>query len=413
MRVSGEAKFPAGKKRWIARSARGVLALLLLLIVGSPVHGQRPTRETHSRTASIPAAEFSRLIRDFSEEGGYFFSDNFTSNEISYLQIVGRFQELGVSGGAYLGVGPEQNLTYIAKIRPQIAFIVDIRRQAVIQHLLYKAIFQLAENRAQFLSLLLSRPLTGGARVGKKLSLEALLQYFDQAPASEETFEKNLGTLRETIEREFQFSLSPGDLKSLEYVYRAFWQANLNLSFRFGLMGSSGSWGGGFPRLRDLILATDVSGKRGNFLAREEDYEFVRNLERKNRVIPVVGDFGGAKALAAVAAYLQRNGYTVSAFYTSNVEQFLFGDETFGGFVENVRKLPISRRSVIIRSARANWIPNAARVPGYRMTTLMEKISVFLQDYAAGLYPDYWSLVTTHYITGHVPFEPVAPVPFP
>src|ERR1051325_6770724 len=113
----------------------------------------------HSTPEGISAAEFSRLVRDLSEDGGYFRSDNFTSNETSYLHIVDKMRQLGASGGAYLGVGPEQNFTYIAKVRPRIAFIVDIRRQAMIQHLMYKAIFHLAPTRAQFLSRLLSRSL--------------------------------------------------------------------------------------------------------------------------------------------------------------------------------------------------------------------------------------------------------------
>jgi hypothetical protein len=80
-----------------------------------------------SQAGALPAAEFSRIIRDFSEEGGYFFSDNFTSNEDSYLTVLDKMRQLGATGGAYIGVGPEQNFTCIAKIRPRIAFIVDIR----------------------------------------------------------------------------------------------------------------------------------------------------------------------------------------------------------------------------------------------------------------------------------------------
>src|SRR5262249_24084475 len=76
----------------------------------------------------LSAAEFSRLIHELSEEGGYSRSDNFTSNETAYLTVVDKLRQLGATGGAYIGVGPEQNFTYIAKIRPQIAFIVDIRR---------------------------------------------------------------------------------------------------------------------------------------------------------------------------------------------------------------------------------------------------------------------------------------------
>jgi hypothetical protein len=67
-------------------------------------------------------------------------------------------RERGTRGGVYMGVGPEQNLTYIAAIRPQMAFIVDIRRQAVMQHLMFKAVFEMAADRADFISLLFSKP---------------------------------------------------------------------------------------------------------------------------------------------------------------------------------------------------------------------------------------------------------------
>src|SRR5438874_6687819 len=139
--------------------------LLLLPLTASAVGfwiPARPMREAtfeQEKLDSLSTSEFSRLIQDLSEEDGYFRSDNFTSNETSYLHVVGKLREMRVSGGAYLGVGPEQNFTYIAKVRPHIAFIVDIRRQAMIQHLMLKAIFHLAPDRAQYLSLLLSRPL--------------------------------------------------------------------------------------------------------------------------------------------------------------------------------------------------------------------------------------------------------------
>lgn len=90
----------------------------------------------------IPAAEFSRIIKSFSEEDGYFFSDNLISNEDGYLSVINKLRELRVSGGAYIGVGPEQNFTYIAKLRPAIAFLIDIRRKAMLQHLMHKALFR-------------------------------------------------------------------------------------------------------------------------------------------------------------------------------------------------------------------------------------------------------------------------------
>ncbi|HEU4389826.1 MAG TPA: hypothetical protein VFV34_18625, partial [Blastocatellia bacterium] len=128
------------------RSAIGRLAAFLTaltLICGHTV-GVRPASGFQSHSDGIPAAEFARLVRDLSEEGGYFRSDNFTSNETAYLHVIDKLRQMGATGGAYVGVGPEQNFTYIAKIKPRIAFIVDIRRQAIIQHLMFKAIFELA-----------------------------------------------------------------------------------------------------------------------------------------------------------------------------------------------------------------------------------------------------------------------------
>lgn len=342
----------------------------------------------------LPAADFSRLVREFSEADGFFRSDNFTSNETSYLHVVDKLRELGVSAGAYIGVGPEQNFTYIAKVRPRIAFIIDIRRQAVIQHLLYKAVFHTSKSRAEFLSGLLSRPLGEEGVAGKESSIERLVQYFRSVPASEPAFAANLSRVRKIIQEEFQFPLSDQDQQRLEYVYAAFHKEGLGIVYRAGPTNWSG--GSGFPSLGDLIVQPDAKGTLGNFLATEEDYQFVRNLQLNDRIIPVVGDFAGPKAFASVGEYLRKNDYVVSAFYTSNVEQYLFQNEVFAAFAENVRKLPINADSVFIRAVAARGQIHPANVAGHRSTTLLQKISVFLKDHDAGAYTDYRSLVTTN-----------------
>lgn len=346
----------------------------------------------------LPAAEFSRLVQEFSEPDGFFRSDNFTSNETSYLHVIDKLRELGASGGAYIGVGPEQNFTYIAKVRPRIAFIVDIRRQAVIQHLLYKAVFHTSENRAEFLSGLLSRPLGEQGVAGTASSIERLVQHFRSVPASEPTFAANLGRVRRIIQEEFQFPLSDQDQQRLEYVYSAFHKEGLGIVYRAG----PANWSGGstFPSLGDLIVQPDAKGVLGNFLATEEDYQFVRNLQLNNRIIPVVGDFAGPKAFTSVGEYLRQNHYVVSAFYTSNVEQYLFQNEVFAAFAGNVRKLPINADSVFIRAVASRGQIHPANIAGHRSTTLLQKISVFLKDHDAGAYTDYRGLVTTNFIAG-------------
>jgi len=341
---------------------------------------------------SLPAAEFSRLIRELSEEGGYFRSDNFTSNETAYLTVVDKLREQGATGGAYVGVGPEQNFTYIAKIRPRIAFIVDIRRQAIIQHLMYKAVFHLSPDRVQFLSRLLSRPLPKEKGPKPDAPVSEILAFFSQAAADEHAYSANLAAIRKTIQDEFQFPLSETDQKSLEYVYKNFRDDGLDIAYRM-----DDSRGGYFPVLKDLILQTDLNGKLGNFLASNEDYDFVRSLQRKNLIIPVVGDFSGKKAIGAVGDYLRKNGFTVTAFYTSNVEQYLFQNDVFAAFAGNVRKLPINARSLFIRSATGRF-PHPARLTGHRATTLLQLMTVFLKDFDEGRYQSYIDLISINYI---------------
>jgi hypothetical protein len=367
--------------------------LALALIANAASARQSVWRLRGQPTEGLSAAEFSRLVRDLSEDGGYFRSDNFTSNETSYLHVVGKLRELGATGGAYIGVGPEQNFTYIAKVRPRIAFIIDIRRQAIIQHLMFKAIFHLASSRAQYLSLLLSKPLPKDKAPSPDASVKEILSLIGQAPADDLAYASNLAAIRKAIKEDFQVQLSDADQTSLDYVYRNFRDDGLDIAYR--MEGSRGGW---FPSLKDLIVQPDQHGKLGNFLATKEDYEFVRDLHRKNLVIPVVGDFAGKKALAAIGDYLRKGGFTVTAFYTSNVEQYLFQNGVFTGFAENVRKLPINDKSLFIRAVPNTRFTHPAQLPGHRTTTLLQQLTVFLKDFGEGRYQTYSDLVMTHYI---------------
>ncbi|MBN1568029.1 MAG: hypothetical protein JXA73_09295 [Acidobacteria bacterium] len=350
----------------------------------------------------LPSDEFARLIRELSEDGGYFFSDNFISSEDSYLTILDKLKELGAGGGAYIGVGPEQNFTYIAKIRPQIAFIVDIRRQAMIQHLMYKAIFHLSPTRAQFLSYLLSRPLPADKIPSADVSLDEMLSLVSDIRADDKAYAKNLAAIRKSIQEEFHFPLSAEDQESLEFVYRSFrdwgFQIGMTPGMRRGRGGGRGF--GGMPDLMQILSMKDLKGKQGNFLAGTNDYNFVREMQRKNLIIPVVGDFSGKKALASVGAYLRKRGLTVSVFYVSNVEIVLLdwgSYEQFSEFAKNVKKLPADDRSLMIRST-FSYYGHPERLPGYTFCTMLQKISVFLKDFDAGRYKDYYDLIMTHYI---------------
>jgi hypothetical protein len=377
---------------------RKLLSWIFSIFVLIPVAKAETVQKNSVPQESLSIAEFNRLIDSFSEEGGFFFSDNLTSNEDSYLTISDKLKQLSVPGGAYVGVGPEQNFTYIAKVRPRIAFIVDIRRQAMIQHLMYKAIFHLASTRADFLALLLSRPIKEKA-LGVRDPLDDILAYFSEAPpADDKTYAENLSALVKTIQETFKFHLDQEDRASLEFVYRSFRDRGFNVGFDI-----DGRWSrrfGRLPNLKELLAQKDLSGKQGNFLASAEDYDFVRGMHRRNLIIPVVGDFAGKKALASVGEYLTRRKIPLSVFYASNVEILLFNgspDSMFSDFANNIKKFPVNDRSLLIRST-FSYYGHPAQIPGYRLCTLMQSIPVFLKDFDSGRYRYYRSLIVTHYI---------------
>ena len=376
-----------------------IVALTLLVTMFATLFGTAATIAQPKPATATPlpeklsATEFSGLIREFSEEGGEFHSDNLVSNETSYLHIVDKLKELGAGGGAYIGVGPEQNFTYIAKTRPRIAFIIDLRRLAVVQHLLYKAIFQRSLTRAEFLSHLLSAPLVKGKAPAANASINELVQYFSATPADEKLYAANLVEFRKLIQKDYQFSLTEQENEGLAYVLKSFREDGLSISYQL----KNSFRGMYFPTLKEVIAQTDLHGKQGGFLANDEDYNVVRNLHLKNLIVPITGNFAGTKAFPAVGAYLRKHGLIVNTIYCSNVEQYLFEYQVFEGFAANVRKLPTNEQSLFIRSLSSRG-RHPARVTGHMFTSLLQRVSVFLKDYSAGEYGYYQKLVNTNYI---------------
>src|SRR5438094_516518 len=94
--------------------------------------------------ARLSDEAFWRLIEEFSEPNGTFRSENLLSNELQFQHVLPNLARAAQPGRAYLGVGPEQNFTYIAALKPAVAFIVDIRRANLDLHLLYKSLFEMA-----------------------------------------------------------------------------------------------------------------------------------------------------------------------------------------------------------------------------------------------------------------------------
>ncbi len=310
-------------------------ALALLLLVGS----------TSARPFGLPDrlsdAEFWKLASDSSEPDAYFrITDNYTSNEREVAQVFSMLREAGVKGGVYLGVGPEQNFTYIAAIRPAMAFILDIRRQAAVQHLMFKAIFELAADRVDFISLLFSKPRPAGLDAGA--SIQKIWEAFTPVATDVGMAAKTEARIRQHLTDTRKFALTADEAAKLENVFGAF--------TAFGPAISTRGFGGAGVTFADLTgWAYDYNGQAQSFLSTDEHFRTVKTLHEKNLIVPVTGDFGGAKALRAIAAYVRKEGGTISAFYVSNVEQYLFQDGKAGIFYDNVATLPLTDRSVFIR----------------------------------------------------------------
>ena len=107
---------------------------------------------------------------------------------------------------------------------------------------------------------------------------------------------------------------------------------------------------GDWPGVAELMLSSDGKGQMLSYLATEENFNILRSLEQKNLIVPVVGNFGGRRALRAVGQYVRDHAATVGAFYLSNVEQYLRQDGIFSVFCANVASMPLDDRSTFIRS---------------------------------------------------------------
>jgi hypothetical protein len=329
----------------VTRPRFALLVVALAVLAWPAATGQ--ARLAPEVPAQLSDAAFWRLSQAFSEPGGTFHSDNFISNEGRFQDVIPELVSRVKPGGVYLGVGPEQNFTYIAAVRPRLVFIVDIRRGNLHEHLLYKALFELSADRAEFLSRLFSRKRPAG--LSATTPVAALFAAYRDVAASPEIYAANLKAVLALLNGQHRLALSKADQDGIDYVYRtAFFREGPELGY--ALTGSGRA--GGVPSYADLMVMTDAAGKAWSYLSTEERFAFLKDLESKNLIVPVVGNFGGAQALRAVGAHVRELGARVNTFYLSNVEQYLRQDGIWDAFCANVASMPIDATSTFIRSVR-------------------------------------------------------------
>ena len=269
----------------------------------------------------------------------------------------------------------------------------------MIEHLLYKAVFEMSPNRAEFMSRLFSR--RAPAELIADSSVDELFSAFAALPMDPEYHQNNLQSVKDLLWKQHKFGLTVEDEASLEHVYDAIVKAGTTLGYsvsdpnlagrvittrifdattgisdvtvdlanQYRILRIPGSPNdpevlvspprytiSTFPTYADLMTTMDGSGVRRSYLASEVNYKIVREMQQKNLIVPLVGDFAGPKAIRAVGKYLSDHDATVSLFYLSNVEQYLTPTEKLKRFYENVATLPLNSSSSFIRSAQATGL---------------------------------------------------------
>jgi hypothetical protein len=347
-----------------SRRFTGILAVALIVLpFAASFHARQATATPPAspaartaRAAGLPAlsnAEFWRISSQLSEPDGTFHSENLVSNEARFQGVLPELERVAVAGRAYVGVGSEQNFSYITTVRPSHVFILDIRHGNLDLHLLYKAFFETSADRADFVSKMFARPRPAGLTTSS--TAEQIFDAFENVQPSQALRDRNLQSAITYLTNRRGFPLSAGDRDGMAYVYNAWYSNGPNIRYQLTNQGGFGRGGFGGVTYASLMTSNDGTGRNRSYLASEESWQFVKSLHERNRIVPVVGNFGGPKALRAVATYLRENGMVVSAFYASNVEQYLRQDGIWDNFCASAATLPMDTTTTLIRSERGGF----------------------------------------------------------
>jgi hypothetical protein len=321
---------------------------LVAALAAGPASAQQPL------PARLADSTFWRYMTEASEPWGSFRSENFVSNETSAQWPIPMLRTVIAPGQVYLGVAPDQNFTYILAFRPAIAFIVDIRHQNAMEHLLYKALIEMSPTRAEFLARLFARPMLPARQAPTELV--PLLREVTRAPADSAIARTTLAAVKDRLMRIHRFALSDSERVSLDCVYGAFVAAGPGLTYSHaspcatpGMFGGFGP--GGMPTWLMMVAETDSAGTNHSWLASEAQYQVLRDYEERNLIVPLTGNFAGPRTLRWVGDWTRAHGARIGAFYVSNVEQYLYmGGDEGARYMANVATLPMDATSTFIRS---------------------------------------------------------------
>jgi hypothetical protein len=132
------------------------------------------------------------------------------------------------------------------------------------------------------------------------------------------------------------------------------------------------------------MTATDDARKNWSFLATEENFLRLKEMQMKNLIVPVVGDFAGPKAVKAVGQYVRDHGGVINTFYMSNVEPYLFQAGNWKTFYDSVATMPLDASSVFVRTFFEGTARECTNPRPMTVTPLLNNMREFVRDYQRG-----------------------------
>ena len=358
-----------------------LFALLACLVAVAAYIGWAP------RAPALTDQVFGQWLEQCSEQGQDFISDNWVSNETAYADHLAFLRRAVPYGSVFIGVGPEQNFSYLAAVPFRYAFIVDIRRGNLLQHLYYKVLFEECPTPQHWLAALCLRRYDPG---WQHLSYGDWLEAVGRAPADPGQSALWRDRFLREVDR-IHFSLRDSDREFLTSLQREFSAKGLDVRFEYRLPKAGEPT---FPSFREVLLARDPAGSYGCFLADPGGYGRVRRMQQENRIIPVVGDFGGRRTFGEIACILRQHNLKVGLFYASNVEFYLmprqFPGAKMENFVWNLECLPTTAATLLLRTHKMA-LPGSDPYPWGKplFVPRLQFLRRFVQRYEKGELPDY------------------------
>jgi hypothetical protein len=217
---------------------------------------------------------------------------------------------------------------------------------------------------------------------------DALFNALVPTEPDRQMFTDNLQAVMARLVDDHGFTLTPDDKGTMEYIYRSFFAGGVDLSYN----GFNANFGDRrMPSFWEVLTATDQAGLNRSYLGNEANYRAIKDLQEKNLIVPLVGDFAGPKVIRTVGQYLKERQSSVAAFYLSNVEQYLFQQrDDWSKFYKNVGALPIDSSSTFIRAV-FNGVPAGGNY--LRSISMLASIEAQMKAFEAGEATTYYDVI--------------------